>query len=534
MPRTDRRRFLQAGIAAGAFLVLPRWGWGQSSLLALPKLALILGNGRYRKARLRNPANDARAIADALKAMGFSVTLALDAGRAQMSSHIEAYTQELAKRKCVGLFYYAGHGFQLAWKNYMLPVDADLDTSAEVQKQAVEVNALLGGITSAANPMNVIILDACRDNPFGSTEEAGQKGLSQMDAPPSTLLAYATSPGHVASDGAGANGLYTEHLLKEMKVPEARIEDVFKRVRLGVRRKSNGQQIPWESTSLEEDFWFIPPTSVKAPSDADREQQFNEELALWEKVKDSSDAAPLEDFLQRFPSGHFAELAQLRLDRVLARLGEQKIQIASSTGNPFSKGSATANLEWRVGDTYHYRHTDLLANRERKPFINEVTAVTESEVHYSNGEITDLLGNYLRRSGGRIYSPNQLEPLEYTVGRRWTTQFFLTTPKGKAGRTEMELRIVAREPVTVPAGTFDAFRIEGRGVFEDEKGKLEVTHLTKWMEPDRVRRYVLMEETREMSGGRQSLGRRRSRGAQHGGPRITRSQRWELVSYKQA
>ena len=533
MHRDDRRRFLQAGIAAGALLVLPRWGWGQSSLLGLPKLALILGNGRYRRARLKNPANDARAIADALKVMGFSVTVALDTGRAQMVSAIQAYTQELAKLKCVGLFYYAGHGIQLAWKNYMLPVDAALDTLADVQKQAVEVGALLEGIVRAANPMNVIILDACRDNPFGSTEEVEQKGLSQMDAPPSTLLAYATSPGNVASDGDGTNGLYTEHLLKEMKVPEAKIEDVFKRVRLGVRRKSNGQQIPWESTSLEEDFWFIPPASVKAPSDADREQQFDGELALWEKVKDSSGPVPLEDFLQRFPSGHFAELAQLRLDRVLVKLGEKKIQIASSADNPFSKGSAMANLEWRVGDTYHYRLTDLLTDKELKPVVNEVTAVTENEVHYSNGEITDLLGNILKRGGGRIYSPNQLEPLDYTVGRRWTTQFYLTTPKGKAGRSEMELKIVGREPVTVPAGTFNAFRIEGRGVFEDEKGKGEVTHLKKWMAPDRVRRYVLMEEIREMAGGGHGPGRKRGGGARYGGPRITRSQRWELVSFKQ-
>jgi hypothetical protein len=534
MHRDDRRRFLQAGIAAGALLVLPRWGWGQSSLLAVPKLALILGNRRYKGAPLRNPVHDARAMADAVKAVGFSVALGLDAGRAQMTSLIEAYTQELARQKCVGLFYYAGHGFQLAWKNYMLPVDADLDTSAEVQRQAVEVNGLLDGLAKAGNPMNVIILDACRDNPFGSAKEVEQKGLSQMDAPHGTLLAYATSPGHVASDGEGANGLYTEHLLKEMKVPEAKIEDVFKRVRLGVRRKSNGQQIPWESTSLEEDFWFIPPASVNAPSDAEKERQLTEELALWDRVKDSGDAASLEDFLRRFPSGSFVELAQLRLDRVLAKLGEQRLQVTSPTGNPYSKGSAAANLEWRVGDTYHYRLTDLLTNKELKPFVNEVTAVTQNEVHYGNGEITDLLGNFLRRSGGRIYSPNQLEPLDYTVGKRWTTQFYLTTPKGKAGRSEMELKIVGREPVTVPAGTFNAFRIEGQGVFEDEKGKVEVTHMTKWMVPDRVRRYVLMEEAREMTGGGREPGRKRSRKAGSGGPRVTRSQRWELVSYRQA
>ena len=118
-----------------------------------------------------------------------------------------------------------------------------------------DLNVLLQGLTRANNPMNVVILDACRDSPFGRRVPVEQKGLSQFDAPPGSLLAYATSPGNVASDGEGANGLYTENLLRELKVPEAKIEDVFKRVRLNVRRRSNGQQIPWESTSLEEDFY---------------------------------------------------------------------------------------------------------------------------------------------------------------------------------------------------------------------------------------------------------------------------------------
>ena len=104
--------------------------------------------------------------------------------------------------------------------------------------------------------MNIIILDACRDNPFGKKLPTEQKGLSQFDAPPNSLLCYATAPGNVASDGGGTNGLFTENLLREMRNPEAKIEDVFKRVRLKVRLASKGQQIPWESTSLEEDFYF--------------------------------------------------------------------------------------------------------------------------------------------------------------------------------------------------------------------------------------------------------------------------------------
>ena len=170
-----------------------------------------------------------------LQAVGFDVTLKLDASRTEQEAAVQGYLKLLAARKGVGLFYYAGHGVQLAWRNYMLPVDIDVRALDDIPKQGVEVNSLLEGLTKAANPMNVIILDACRDNPFGNLKGLDQKGLSQMDAPNATLLAYATSPGNAASDGDGANGRYTENPLREIKAKEARIEDLFKRVRLNVR-----------------------------------------------------------------------------------------------------------------------------------------------------------------------------------------------------------------------------------------------------------------------------------------------------------
>ncbi|MEK6593822.1 MAG: caspase family protein, partial [Pseudomonadota bacterium] len=373
-----RRRVLRAGFAAGSlFLPVPyAWVWAQSEgtlkLLRLPKLALVVGNSKYKEAPLKNPANDARAIGETLRQTGFEVTVKLDAGRAELAAAVQTYVQELAKRKGVGLFYFAGHGVQLAWRNYMLPVDADIDTVADIPTQAVEVGGLLKGIGSAANPLNVIILDACRDNPFGGLRGVDHKGLSQMDAPLSTLLAYATSPGNTASDGDGVNGLYTENLLKEIKVPAAKIEDVFKRVRLGVRRRSNGQQIPWESTSLEEDFYFLPPKELKRISEQEQEKQFNEELVIWEKIKESKEPGPLEDYLRKYPGGRFAELAQFQLDRVLARLGEKKIEIAPSQGNPFTKGTARIDTSFKVGDSYSYREIDLFTKLDTRTRTNRV------------------------------------------------------------------------------------------------------------------------------------------------------------------
>ncbi|MBK8889535.1 MAG: caspase family protein [Dechloromonas sp.] len=154
----------------------------------------------------------------------------------------------MTRSRAVGLFYFAGHGLQLDWRNFLVPVDVRLDQADDVPRQTVDLGNLLNSLGRAGNAMNIVVLDACRDNPFGSEHKTG-RGLSQMDAPISTLLAYATAPGNVASDGTGKNGLSTENFLKEMVAPEARIEDVFKRVRLAVRRSSQGQQIPWESTS---------------------------------------------------------------------------------------------------------------------------------------------------------------------------------------------------------------------------------------------------------------------------------------------
>ncbi len=531
-----RRRLIKFGLASGSlFLPMPYARvWAQSDgtlkLLRLPKIALVLGNSKYKDVPLKNPANDARAIGEALAATGFKVNVRLDATHAEMAEALATYVKDVAARQCVGLFYYAGHGVQLAWRNYILPVDADIATISDIQKQGLEVNALLEGLNKAANPMNMIILDACRDNPFGNLKGVDQKGLSQMDAPQNTLLAYATSPGNVASDGEGANGLYTENLLRELKIPAAKVEDVFKRVRLGVRVSSKGAQIPWESTSLEDDFWFIPPKELKQIDQADQDRQFEEELALWEKIKLSADPAPLENFLRRYPSGPFSELAQTQLERALAAIGEKRVRIASQEGNPFTRGSSEANMNWQAGDRYAYKNTDLLKPESSRNITQVVTEVSSGEVHYANGLVTDLLGNLLRRPGGRIYSPNQLEPLEYVVGKQWVTRFRINTPSGAAGNNEMELRIVARESVTVPAGTFNAFRIEGRGVFAMESGGVEVTTLTKWVAPDRLRREVAMEETRERSGGNNPIGRRGRRSQAN---RITQSQRWELLSFTQ-
>lgn len=503
-PDIQRRRFLQASLgAATLFMPAPyAWVWAQTEgtlkLLRAPKFALVIGNSSYKRAPLKNPANDARAISDTLKSTGFDVTVRLDAVQADLAAAVQTYTQLLAQRKGVGLFYFAGHGLQLAWRNYMIPVDADIRSAADIQTQGVEVGALLGGISKAANPLNVIILDACRDNPFGNLSGVDQKGLSQVDAPSSTLLAYATAPGNVASDGEGVNGLYTENLLREMRVPEAKIEDVFKRVRLNVRRRTNGQQIPWESTSLEEDFWFVPPKDLKKVSDAEAAREFEVESALWEKIKASTEPEPFERYLLRYPSGKFAELAQFQLDRLLGALGEKKVEIGSQSRNPFTKGSNAARTDYKIGDFYTYRVTDLLTKLVRAQTTVTVTAISATEVIYNNGlSITDFLGNHIREINGRLLTGSQYFAMEYSIGKKWVTRFILTRVDKSKDDVELEFTVIGKEFITVPAGTFEAWKVEGKGFV---RGAGAAWRYVYWIDPEKVRRFVAMEYTNHYRG----------------------------------
>jgi hypothetical protein len=521
-----RRRVLGAGVGAAA-LFLPgthAWVWAQSEgtlkLLRAPKFALVIGNSTYKRSPLKNPANDAHAIAGALKNTGFEVTVRIDAVQAELSAAVTAFTQILAKSKGVGLFYFAGHGLQLAWRNYMIPVDADIRSAADIQNQGVEVGTLLGGIARAVNPLNVIILDACRDNPFGSLAGVDHKGLSQMDAPPGTLLAYATAPGNVASDGDGANGLYTEHLLKEIAVPDAKVEDVFKRVRLHVRRRTSGQQVPWESTSLEEDFYFVPPKELKKISEQEEQRLFAQELALWEKIKDATTPEPLMDYLARFPSGRFSELAQFRLDRTLARQGEKKVEVVTDTANPFSKGTVRADTNYKVGDFFRYRELDLLTQLEVRTFGQRVTGISDSEVQFNKGGlITDLLGNTVRNNGRNQnirFSGAQFFLPEYSVGKRWSARYQRTAADWPARDVSYDLKVVTREQIMVPAGTFDAYKIEGTGWTQSDDGNVGISLQTRyWIAPG-VRRFVAVENLHRDSYRR-----------------IRASERVELVSYVQ-
>ncbi len=248
------------------------------------RLALIIGNSAYEHGgALKNPVNDARAMAAALQSVGFEVIRYENQTLAGMKKAINEFGLKLRDYE-VGLFYYAGHGIQHKGLNYMIPVEADLQAAEQIEFDCVAADRVLAYMETASSKVNIIILDACRNNPFErswSRNTAGS-GLALMNAPKGTFIAYATAPGRVASDGESANGLYTSILLKYLNDPALTIEQVFKKVRTEVTEKSAGQQIPWETTSLTGgDFYFAPKTSpvtttnpVTPATDADRALQF--------------------------------------------------------------------------------------------------------------------------------------------------------------------------------------------------------------------------------------------------------------------
>ena len=228
------------------------------------RTALVIGNAAYTEAPLANPVNDATDMAGALQKMDFTVTLLPDADLRRMREAIETFRQQL-RPGVVGLFYFAGHGLQVKGENYLVPIGARIAREQDVEFETVHVGRILGAMEDAANDINIIILDACRNTPFARSARALQRGLAVPQAITGSLIAYATAPGSVAADGAGRNGVYTAHLLRNMRLPNVPIEQVFKNVRIDVMQETRSKQTPWETSSLTGSFMFTSAAEPPAP-----------------------------------------------------------------------------------------------------------------------------------------------------------------------------------------------------------------------------------------------------------------------------
>ncbi len=219
------------------------------------RVALVIGNGAYPSAPLKNPVNDARDMAAALRSLGFEVISRENASLRQMEDALDQFWTSL-KKGGTGLFFFAGHGLQVKGVNYLVPVDARIQVEQDVKSLCLDAGRVLGRMEDAGNGLNLVILDACRNNPFARSWRSADAGLAKMDAPTGTLIAYATAPDSVAADGVGRNGVYTSHLLRFMRAPGLSIENVLKQTRIAVLNETGRKQIPWESSSLTGDFYF--------------------------------------------------------------------------------------------------------------------------------------------------------------------------------------------------------------------------------------------------------------------------------------
>ena len=292
------------------------------------RLALIIGNGKYVKASpLANPVNDANDMAAALGKLGFEVIRGTDTNLVQMRRLIREFGEKLERQKGIGLFYFAGHGVEVRGRNYLIPVDADISREVETEDYAIEVNSILRQMDAANNGFNIVILDACRNNPFarGWNRSGDTGGLANVNAPTGTYIAYAAAPGTTASDGKGTrNGLFTGALLKNLKRPNLKLEEVFKSTREEVMTLTGNKQVPWDSSSIKGDFYFNltvknTPTQAKTVPESvivDRSKAAQENGA-WDLVKNSRNEMDFRFFLEEFPDGINSETAKNRLEDLI-------------------------------------------------------------------------------------------------------------------------------------------------------------------------------------------------------------------------
>lgn len=269
-------------LAIAGLLLLPPVAMAYEE--ALPRYALIIGNGDYDFSPLANPANDASDMAEKLRKLRYKVTLVTNQEPGEFRKTVAGFYQSITESNAVSLFYYAGHAVQLRNKNYLIPVKAEVNSEADIRRLAYPMNDLFAALKRSNSEQNIIILDACRNNPFevragteGNrglarvTREKSKKlselavGLAPVEAPPGTLVAYATEPGNVAEDGRGRNGTYTRALLRHISKAET-AEALFKKVRKDVLRETRNRQTPWEHSSLLETFYFSPPKNREVPN----------------------------------------------------------------------------------------------------------------------------------------------------------------------------------------------------------------------------------------------------------------------------
>ncbi len=421
------------------------------------RIALVIGNGAYPGvAALKNPVNDALDIAGKLKTLGFKVTLKTNASLKDMLRTLTAFGDSIQRGSEV-VFYYAGHGMQVRGRNYLIPVDADIRTESSVSSESVDVDQLLDKLAAAR--LSLVVLDACRNNPFEQRFRGGGQGLASINAPTGTLIAYSTAPGKVASDGAGRNGLYTQELLAAMNEPGIKVEDVFKRVRANVVRKSGEAQVPWESSSLTGDFYFRPGDAQGVAMPGVTPENASPEVVFWSSAERGNSVGDYEAYLKRFPNGAFEDLAKTRIAML-----KQLQSPAEVSGDR----TLEAPPRLHVGDNWRYnRYSQIVEQASDEGSVLKLTMGATTSTTRTNREGNPVSTDTVTSVGTvtATYSP-YMPVLRFPLkpGKTWRESYRMTTSFifDNSIDSEYEAKVVGWETVKVPAGTFEALRIDWR------------------------------------------------------------------------
>lgn len=301
---------LLVGLTAGAI----------TPAAAAKRVALVIGNGAYQNTDpLPNPVNDGRDVAAVLRRLGFEVIEGVNQDKAGMQQLLRQFSRQLEGAEA-SLFFYAGHGLQVDRRNWMVPVDAALESEVDLPFEGVAVDTVLD-LMEQTTPTRLVFLDACRDNPLARrlARSLGQsrslqvgRGLARMNNRVGTLIAFATEPDQVALDGDGDNSPFTEALLEYIETPGLEVRQLMSRVRAAVIEKTSGQQLPLDTSALVEDFYFNPPEPAQ-PQPATPSLALGEEL-FWQSIQSSTDPEDFHAYLERYPDGAFAPLARNRLN----------------------------------------------------------------------------------------------------------------------------------------------------------------------------------------------------------------------------
>jgi len=371
------------------------------------RIALVIGNSAYTAVSpLANPKNDADLMAKTLQSVGFEVTKLTDADQRAMKQAMLDFGRKLHGGVDAGLFYYSGHGVQAKGEDYLIPVDAAIKDEGELDLQAIDVNAFLQVMDNADSKVNIIILDACRNNPFAASARSATRGLAMLAAPRGTYIAFSTGINQVAEDGDGKDSPYTEALAKAMVKPGVKLEDAFKEARRTVEAATDNKQVPWETTSITGDFYFRPavaqlpapqpapqPPAPQPPAPSPAPQPalgtdntvhwagppvLTADDVAWMKLVASTDPAAIGHFIQLFPTSSHAAAARVRLTALTAT-GPAVTNVAPGANSSSTKGTFVQLAAWpspvMALDRFHKEQQRFpLLLGDKQPHIDEETS----------------------------------------------------------------------------------------------------------------------------------------------------------------